>query len=855
MQAYSPKFRRDGLASGDAGGDTQAAALPVFRLSGLGGIVLNFRFSPTRLHACPDPTRPTALARCSMHRTCFMLAILFGITGWTRPALADERGLEFFEAKIRPVLVERCNRCHSAGAKVPKGGLRLDSPAGLLKGGDSGAVIAPGKVNESLLIDAITHEGGVAEMPPDAKLPDRVIADFRQWVEMGAPLPESLEAAASKPRSAIDLDKGRQFWSFLPASERLLPTVSDSGWSRNRIDPFILRGLDEHGMRPSREADRRTLIRRVTFDLTGLSPTPEEAEAFVADKTPDAYEKLVDRLIASPRHGERWGRMWLDVARYAEDNPTGESTNKAPQNPHAFRDWVIKAFNDDLPFDEFVRRQLAADLMPGLPQSELAALGFIGLAPVYHKEPKLSAEVITTIVADEWDERVDTITRGFLGLTVACARCHDHKFDPIGTADYYALAGVMASTQLVERALVPADPLVEEALAGLRAQIVDLELRLGYAKEMKTTAGKQKEDESKFNGTIADFEARIKALKATKPFEGPTAPAVRDAGLWVDGNDPSWTLLDYRPGVSRDLPVFLRGNASTPGPITARRFLAVLSPGEPKGFGAGSGRKQLADGIVGDAASLAGRVIVNRVWGWHFGRPLVTTPSNFGKLGEPPSHPDLLDDLTARFIANGWSLKALHREIVLSSTYRQSSRGDTSARSTDPENKWLGRGHRRRLEVEAWRDAILQVSGSLDLTIGGPSGSLEDARFFRRTVYGKVSRQRVADVLRVFDFPDANRHGEGRDMTTTPLQQLYFLNSPFLLANSDKLAGHTLDGQPAPVEFVEALYRNTLLRKPSDDEIVQSLQLVEAEGGPEFPEAWTVLAQALLIGNEFLFVD
>ena len=791
-----------------------------------------------------------------MLRTTFSItAVLLGVLWGTTPSVADDRGLEFFEARIRPVLMERCNRCHSVGEKAPKGGLRLDSPAGLLKGGDSGAVIAPGKVDESLLIDAIAHEGGVAEMPPDSKLPDRVIADFRRWVEMGAPLPEGHESAASGPRSAIDLDKGRQFWSFLPASERSLPAVSDSRWSRNRIDPFILRGLDEHGMRPSPEADRRTLVRRVTFDLTGLSPDPGEVEAFLDDAAPNAYERVVDRLLASPRHGERWGRFWLDVARYAEDNPTGEATNKAPRNPHAYRDWVIRALNDDLPFDEFVRRQLAADLMPGLPRSEMAALGFIGLAPVYHKEPKLSAEVIGTIVADEWDERVDTVTRGFLGLTVACARCHDHKFDPIATEDYYALAGVMASTQLVERPIVPADPAAEETLAGLRAQIVDLELRLGYAKEMKTAAGKRKEDGSKFTGTIADLEARLRALRATKAFDGPTTPGVRDAGLWVDGNDPSWTVLDYRPGASRDLPVFLRGNASNPGPIVPRRFPAVLSSGKPGAFGEGSGRKQLADGIVGDAASLAGRVIVNRVWGWHFGRPLVTTPSNFGKLGEPPSHPDLLDDLTARFIKGGWSLKALHREIVLSSTYRQSSRGDASARSADPENKWLGRAARRRLDVEAWRDAILQVSGSLDPTMGGPSGSLENAGFRRRTVYGKVSRQRVADVLRVFDFPDANRHGEGRDATTTPLQQLYFLNSPFLLANSERLADRNFDRQASPEEFVEALYRDALLREPSEEETRRAVDLVEAEGGPESREAWAVLAQALLIGNEFLFVD
>ncbi|SIO62408.1 Planctomycete cytochrome C [Singulisphaera sp. GP187] len=828
-----------------------------------------------------------------MFRTYSILPLLVGVLCWTRPSIADDRGLEFFEAKIRPVLVERCNRCHSAGKKEPKGGLRLDSPAGLRKGGDSGVVIVPGKVDESLLVDAIAHEGGVAEMPPDAKLPDHVIADFRRWVEMGAPLPEGEGADSTKLRSTIDLDVGRQFWSFLPVSRKSLPKISEPRWTRNRIDSFVMATLDDHGMRPSPEADRRTLIRRVTFDLTGLPPSPEEVDSFLVDEAPEAFERVVDGLLASPRHGERWGRFWLDVARYAEDNPTGEATNKAPRNPHAYRDWVIRAFNADLPYDEFVRRQLAADLMPDLPRSELAALGFIGLAPVYHKEPKLSAEVISTIVADEWDERVDTTTRGFLGLTVACARCHDHKFDPIGTADYYALAGVMASTQLVERPLVPTSPEVEASLADRRVELVDLELRLGYANEMKSTARKQKEDESKYDGRIAELEARLKTLKAAPLFDGPTAPAVRDAGLWVDGTDSSWTRLDYRPGESRDLPIFLRGNASNHGSIVVRRLPAVLSPSEPRGFGEGSGRKELADGIVGEAASLAGRVIVNRVWGWHFGHPLVTTPSNFGKLGDPPSHPDLLDDLTARFIAGGWSLKALHREIVLSATYRQSSRGVASAVSTDPENKWLGRSHRRRLDIEAWRDAILQVSGSMDPTMGGPSGNLEDSNFRRRTVYGRVSRQRVADVLRVFDFPDANRHGEGRDATTTPLQQLYFLNSPFLLAESDKLAARNLGIQlPAeeseaprsrvraagrrrsspedletpptrqvvelqldPKVYVAGLYRKILLREPSADEVERSIRLVEGEGGTDSRDAWAVLAQALLISNEFLFVD
>ncbi len=763
--------------------------------------------------------------------------------------------MEFFESKIRPVLVERCYRCHSGGAKAPKGGLSLDSAAGLRRGGASGAVIVAGKVDESLLINAIVHDGAVAEMPPDAKLPDRVIADFRHWVEIGAPLPDDKTASAAPPRSGIDYEAGRRFWSFLPASERIPPAVSAPNWPRNRIDSFILRGLDEHGLTASPEAERVALIRRVTFDLIGLSPTPEEVEAFVNDRAVDAYERLVDRLLASPRHGERWGRFWLDVARYAEDNPTSEGTNRPPRHPYAYRDWVIKALNADMPYNEFVRRQLAADLLPGMPPSELAALGFIGIAPVYHKELNLSAEVIGTIVADEWDERVDTITRGFLGLTVACARCHDHKFDPISASDYYALAGVMASTQIIERPLVASEPGAEEKLINLRNDIDDRESKLRETREKKDRASARRKDVSKFDSRIAELEAEIKKLKTTRPYCDPSGPSVRDAALWVDGKNPASTRIDYRVGVGRDLPIFVRGSVANHGPIVRRGFPAVLSRSESKPFVEGSGRKELANAIVEDAASLAARVIVNRVWGWHFGRPLVTTPSNFGKLGSAPSHPELLDDLAARFMAGGWSLKALHREIVLSATYRQSSVGDSSGRSTDAENRWLGRANRRRLDVESWRDAILQVTGALDVLPGGPSGDLEDTGFRRRTVYGKVSRQRLADVLRVFDFPDANRHGEARDLTTTPLQQLYFLNSPFLLDHSSRLANQIFDRRVSPGEFVEALYRTVLLRWPTKAESATALGLVETEGGRESREAWAILTQALLIGNEFLFVE
>ena len=785
-----------------------------------------------------------------------------------RPAATAE-GVEFFESKIRPVLVERCTKCHGDGAKGAKGGLRLDGSAAIRQGGASGPMLGEGeagefKADESVLLSALSHSGEIAAMPPDAKLPDRTLADFRRWVELGAPMPDFApkakdgEAAPAK-KAGVDFAAGRNFWAFVAATEKPAPATSRPEWARTHVDPFVLKTLDEKKLAPSPEADRRTSIRRLSFDLTGLPPTKDEVDAFVADNAPDAYDRLVDRLLASPRYGERWGRLWLDVARYAEDNPTSEATNKPQRNPYVYRDWVINALNADLPYDEFVRRQLAADLEPGLPPAEVAATGFLGLAPVYHKEPKLSAEVIGTIVADEWDERVDTVTRGLLGLTVACARCHDHKFDPIGTADYYALAGVMASTQLVDRALVETDAATAERLAEDKRIQTDLQLRLEYAKEQKGVVEKAKGDVEAARRTVEAAEAKLKAARERPKFDGPTAPAVRDAGLWVDGSDPSWTWLDYRAGAGRDLPVFLRGSVSSPGPITPRRFLAVLSPGDPQPFaGSGSGRLELANAIFGPAKSLAARVIVNRVWGWHFGRPIVGTPSNFGKLGEAPTHPELLDDLSARFIEHGWSLKWLHREIVRSSTYRQASRGPEAevARAADPENRWLARAERRRLDVESWRDALMAVDGSLDLSeVGGRSGDLDREQFHRRTVYGKVSRQRLAGVLKAFDFPDPNRHGEARDQTTTPIQQLYYLNSPFLLERAERLTNRAVELEPTPAERVRDLYRAVFQRDATDREVERALKLVESDGGTDRAEAWQLLAQSLLISNEFLFVD
>lgn len=753
---------------------------------------------------------------------------------------ADE-GIDFFEKKVRPVFVQHCQTCHAG--KNEKGGLRLDTPEAIRKGGDSGPVVKA-KDEASLLLQVVSHAADVPAMPPKGKLPDATVADLRKWVLMGAPLPASVPTPG-RPNP-------RDHWAFKPVAELPAPVVSDAKWPRTKADAFVLKQLDDLKRSPAPVADRRTLVRRLYLDLLGLPPTFEQVEAFVTDTRPDAEDKLVDELLASRRFGEKWGRHWLDVARYAEDHSTGESTCKPPRFPYRYRDWVIAALNADVPYDRFVKLQLAADQQPDARPEDYAALGFLGLSPVYHKEPKLSKDVIATFVADEWDERVDVVTRGFLGLTVSCARCHDHKFDPISTKDYYALAGVMANTQLAERPLKPDADGAQESLTTVRLELLDATQRLSYAKEMRGTAVKEKKDPSPFDQQAKKYESRVAELQAKekKLDTAMVANVVRDAGTWVNGDDPAWTMIDYKPGQFRDLPVLIRGEVTRPGAVVPRRFLSALSVGEPKPFTVGSGRRELADAIVSDARTLTARVFVNRVWGWVYGRPLVNSPSNFGLLGEKPSHPELLDDLAARFIAKGWSIKWLVREMVRSATYRQASRGQSP--QEDPENKWLSRGSRKRLELEQWRDAMLQVSGQLDLNGGGPSENLDNVRSVRRTIYGKVSRERPADIHRLFDLPDAKFHGEKREQTTTPVQQLYFLNSPFVRQASAALA-KTVAAKSLEDGTTE-LFRKVYLRDPTRAERETALELLRPAKEGSKP-AWEQLAQILLASNEFLFRD
>jgi hypothetical protein len=746
---------------------------------------------------------------------------------------------EFFERKVRPLLVERCYSCHSSGAKKQKGGLRLDSRAAILKGGESGPAVVPGEPDKSRLIEAVRYGRQDLQMPPKGKLSDKDIAVLEDWVRRGLPFPGSGDEGSSK--AALSLAEGRKWWSFQPPRKVTPPASRDAAWPRRRIDAFVLAELEKRGLAPSPGADRRALIRRATFDLVGLPPTPEEVEAFIDDPASDAYERLVERLLASPLYGERAGRFWLDLARYADVTEPWADV-KAPA--HVYRDWVVRAFNEDLPYDRFVRLQLAADLIPDAAPTDRAALGFIGLSPTYWKELKLDQEVIRGVVAEEWEERIHTLGSTFLGLTVACARCHDHKFDPITQADYYALAGVFASTRLADRPMLP------ESLAGPAKQARERVKALqGQIDQLQAKKPLPAEDAKK----IENLKSQISEIRAATPqIDAPLAPAVDEASLYVLPDGPHKTKLEYKQGAALDVAMQVRGNPANPGPVVPRRFLAVLSPEPPTPFRTGSGRLELANALVTDGAPLAARVMVNRVWKSHFGAGLVTTPSDFGSQGARPSHPELLDDLAARFVENGWALKWLHREMLLSATYRQTSRPNAMAQTIDPDNRLLGRMNRRRLEVEAWRDAMLAVSGTLRLEMGGPSRDLGDPNNRRRTLYGTVTRRELSDLLRLHDVPDATTHSAGRVPTTTPLQGLFVLNSPLMQAQSAALVRRLKAEAPGGIE--EKVRRAYLLlygRPATDGQVRLGVEFLRA--GTD--AVWEEYAQVLLGSNEFLFVD
>jgi hypothetical protein len=644
------------------------------------------------------------------------------------------------------------------------------------------------------------------------------------------------------------MPEGRRFWSLRPFAASAPPPVRQRAWPSRRIDTYLLSRMEIAGLAPAPRADRRTLIRRACYDLTGLPPAPAEVAAFENDPAPDAYARLVERLLASPHYGERWGRHWLDLVRYCD---VPESWAKTDAQPWRYRDWVVGSLNQDLPYDQFVKLQLAADETPNTAPADYAALGFIGLSPSYWKELKLAPDVIKTVVAEEWEERITAVTGTVLGLTVGCARCHDHKFDPITTQDYYALAGIFASTKQVARPLLP--DAEAQAVMKAREQAAKLDAE---AKRLRDNATRDRAHANELTRQAEAMEGQLAILKRNTPnFDAPMAYCVETASVQVGADGPDHTRVDWLPGQGQDVAVQPRGNPALPGPVVGRRFLEVLSP-RAQAFAEGSGRRGLAEAMFREAAPLTARVIVNRVWRHHFGRGLVETPSNFGVQGDRPTHPELLDDLAQRFVNAGWSLKWLHREIMLSAAYQQSSRPSAKAMAADPDNRLLSRMNRRRLEVEAWRDGILAAAGTLDPQVGGAPQELRLPENLRRTLYAVVTRRELDDLLRLYDFPDPTAHSPARFATTTPLQQLYVLNSAFIGKQAAALAARVRKDCPDDLPGQVSLAHQLLFGRPATPrELELSRQYLERSGSPASDTAWNEYAEVLLARNELIFVD
>jgi len=723
-------------------------------------------------------------------------------------------GNEFFENKIRPILVSSCYPCHSSQATKLKGGLSVEYRESLLKGGDNGAAIVPGNPDASLLIKAVRYGDPDLQMPPRGKkLSEEQIADLVTWVKMGAPdtrvLAKSANTVWSKER--------RDHWAFKPIKNPPIPEVQDTNWVANPVDSFILARLEKENMKPSPAADKRTLIRRATYDLTGLPPTPDEVQAFVDDHSPDAYPKLVDRLLATPEYGERWGRYWLDTARYADTKGDIKQNEDVPLFPYAwtYRDYVVRSFNEDKPFNRFVVEQIAADkLAPGKDRETLAALGFLALGPRFNDNKN-----------DIYNDRIDVVCKGFLGLTVTCARCHDHKFDPIPQKDYYSLRGIFdSSVEPAEEPMIEAPKMTTEYTEFLHERNTLNQEIAQDQMELKAKRG-MKGDKKDIRKDINDYRRQIARLELTNM----AAPAC--ATVLYDSSKP------------HDSPVFIRGEAENKGDMAPRRFLEILSAPSRPVFAYGSGRLELANAIISPYNPLTSRVLVNRVWLHHFGEGIVTTPDDFGNQSDPPSHPELLDYLAITFMKEGWSIKKLHRLIMLSSTYQQSSANNPRYAQIDPQNRLLWRANIHRLEFEAVRDSVLAIGGQLDLTVGGRPVRLdlgEGGFSHRRTLYGMIDRRNLPELYSQFDFANPDITTGKRYETTVPQQSLFMMNNPLVVELSRKLVNQEdfdeLKTEEARIKF---LYERIFQRDPTDVEIKLGLNFID-----ESPDTEAISADA-----------
>ena len=760
-------------------------------------------------------------------------------------AATPEEGLAFFEKRIRPIFAEHCYECHNPDEGKTKGGLNLALREGWVKGGESGTAIVPGKPDDSLLITAVRYWNKDLQMPPKVQLKPEEVNDLIEWVKLGAPDPRAGAQVAAVKKSGIDFEKGRQHWAFQPVREQAVPAVRDAAWPRNEVDAFTLAKMDAAGVKPAPDADRRTLIRRATFDLTGLPPTQEEVSAFLADSSPDAFANVVERLLASPRYGERWGRHWLDVARYADT--CGNASDYPVPQVYKYRDYVIAAFNDDKPFDRFVREQIAGDLMP---EPQVIATGFIASARHFSGGP---GEPHLTI-----EDAIENTGRAFLGLSLSCARCHDHKFDPIANTDYYALYGVFSSSvfsfpggegRARPENLVPLLPKaeLEAANKAWQQKIAALEAEAKTHDAAKVAA--EKEPESP--------ERKVKVDAAAK-----AAGALREQRRILKDTPPYETAYAVGEGTPADARLQVRGDPKRLGDPVPRRFPTIL--GGSSLAEQGSGRLALANALADASNPLTARVLVNRLWQRHFGRGLVGTPNEFGTRGQAPTHPELLDFLARKFITSGWSIKAMHRTILLSRTWQLAAHNPDT---TDPENKLWSRAERRRLDAEAIRDSLLFVSGTLDLSPGGAHpfppvhtwGFTQHVQFFanydtkKRTVYQMQQRLRKHPFLALFDGADPNSSTAVRQESTTPLQSLFIMNDAFIHERAAEFGGRIAAISSDEPQRITAAFQTLYARPPQPDELQ-----IAADYLARFPareKAWQSLSRALLGANEFIYLD
>ena len=819
-----------------------------------------------------------------MPRTPAVVLAVFVLAGSAAPAAPSDAELKFFETKVRPVLAEHCYSCH--GPQKQKAGLRLDTTDGVKNGGSSGdPLVTPGDPKNSLLVRAVSHADGVAAMPPKGKLTAAQVADLTRWAAMGAPFP----APAVKPP-----DPGESHWAFQPVKRPDVPKLSaqHSALSTHPIDAFVRTKLEAAGLKPAPPADKRTLIRRATFDLTGLPPTPAEIDAFLADPSPGAFAKVVDRLLASPAYGERWGRHWLDVARYADSNGLDENT--AFGNAWRYRDYVIRSFNADKPFDRFVREQVAGDLLPSHSDAEradnLTATGYLVLGPKLLAEPDKQKMLL-----DVADEQLDTLGKGLMGLTLGCARCHDHKFDPIPTRDYYSLLAVFTSTRTMQnlntvaKAFEAPLPTTSPQQAARAKEIEKKlfaktrEVRLAQDKVRKEPDAEKKKP---LQEAVKKLQAEVEAIRKETP-PGDFVLCVEEGTAAAYGTQP------------RNLYVQVRGNYVTPGEEAPAVFPRVIAgeqqapfvPAKPNPadkpepaktrFGQvreRSGRLELANWLTDPRHPLTARVFVNRLWQHHFGEGLVRSPDNFGQLGERPTHPELLDWLARRFVESGWSVKHLHRTMLLTSAYQMSSAHNPSAAATDPDNRLLWRYPRRRLEAEAIRDAMLAVAGNLDRTVGGSllaNGNFEyinnehskgEVRYgsARRSVYLPVIRNNVFPFFQTFDFPEPSVMTGKRASTVVAPQALYLMNSPFAAKQAEAFADRVLKAEPSDdARRVALAYRLAYGREPAAAEVSRALgfaasyqaALDEKDAAKRRAAAWAALCQSVFAGSEFVYVN